>query len=438
MPCATSLPVRAGSKRRLTATYGSEQPWWTPLDSGRTGAVSASPRPAPTNRLALHLQFDNLKPSTCPCAANRAARSGPCPSVPTCDVPVSCRMRPVQVILPSNSLFSKFPRQRSVSPSRDGLGACPTVCSWQVPSPRDMSGDSGGTGETRGVVEFDVDGLGIPGTHRCPVAPVDAQGTQWGTRRVGSILDSARTVLMVQPRLPASRTSGRCVRSISMVRWPDPQRRDPRAPPSPTRGVMQGVLGVDLTEPHKELRYRGTGLKPQRTGSLRRRLPKRRTMRELMVVAPTVQSHKNDDKWTVAEARRHRKPSLGGILAVQLTLRCVSATEGLVSTVAPSGSRADVADDMHDGRSRLLRCILPVASGSGSEMPSEADLLPAIHVRSHPQAWIPRHPSARRVVPVLLLPRPPIHIRRCSTPTAPLTKLSETHDGGTPMEVSCA
>ena len=347
-------------------------------------------------------------------------------------------MQPVQVIRPPNSLFSKSPRQRGASPSRDGLGACLTVDSWQAPSPRDIRGDWGRMEGTRGLVQFDVDGSGLWGTHRCPVGPVDAQGTQWGTRRVGSILDSARIVPMVQPRLPASRTSGRCVRSISMLRWSDPRRRDPGVPPSPTRVVIQGVLGVDWIQPHEELRYRGTGLKSQRTGSLRRRLPKRRTMRELLVATPTVQSHKNDDKGTVAETRRHRKPSLGAILAVQLTLPCVSATEGLVSTVAPSGPRADVAGEMHVGRSRPLRCILPVASGSGSELPSEADLIPAIHVRSHPHALIPQHPSAQRMVPLLLLPRPPIHIRRSSPLTAPLTKLSETHDGGTPMEVSCA
>lgn len=360
-----------------------------------------------------------------PIVAKCAARLAPYPPVPICDVRVSCRVQPLRVVDPSSFLRFRLRRERSVCLSRDGLSASPAVSPWQASTPRGRNAVSDGTGETRGSVEFDADGLGPCETLRCTVAPGDAQSTQPGTREVGSTLNSDRIALSVRPPLPDSWTSGRWARSMSMLRWSRPQRRDPGVPLSPTRLIMHGLLGVDWTNPHVELRYHNTSLSPHRSGSRRNRPPrlaKSRPMPLLAEVAHTVQSHENDGTGTIAEACHPGKPRLGAILATQFTSRCVSPIGKPVSTVAPSESEADTAGAMRVGPSRPLKCIPQVASGSMPEPPSETGLCPVVRASTDPTAWGPGHLTARHLIPMLLLRR---------------TILSGSRDGNCPLEVSC-
>ena len=212
-------------------------------------------------------------------------------------------------------------------------------------------------------------------------------------------------------------------------------------PFSLTRIVNLDVPGGDLTKPHMELCYPSTGLSPHRAGSLRNRRgcsDKRLTMRELADARHTVQSDRDDGTGTSGEARHLREPSLGAILAAQLTPRRVSAAEGLVSTGTEGEPEAGVAGDTPLGPSRPLRCLPPVASISVPDRPSETDTCSVIRVRSQPHARIPHRPSVPRVIPMVLPPRPQIHIRRCPRHRPQSTELSESHDGDSPMEVSCA
>ena len=185
-------------------------------------------------------------------------------------------------------------------------------------------------------------------------------------------------------------------------------------------------------------------MSPHRTGLLRDhgdrrdRLGTGRTMRELADAGHTVQPDKHDGTGTIAGARHLWAPSLGAIIAARLTPHRASAAERLVSTVAPGEPEAGVAGDMQDGPSQPLRCVPPFASRSVTDQPSAPCLYSVIRARQQPHARISHHPSTRRVAPVLLRPNSPIQIRRSSRPKPPVTALSESHDGDSPMEVSCA
>lgn len=361
-----------------------------------------------------------------PFGAKCVARLTLCPPVPICNVGVSCRMQPLQLVAPSSYLRFRLRWERRVCLSRDSLSAGPVVSRWQASAPRGRNAVSGGTGESRGLVEFDAGGLGPCETLGCTGAPSDSQSTQPGTREVRSALDTDRIELSVRPPLPDAWTSDRWVRSISMLRRSGSQRRDLEVPLSPTRLLMHGVLGVKLTNPHVELRYRNTCLDTHRAGSRRDRRPrlaKRRPMPVLAKAARTVQSHKTNGRGTIAEACHMGRPRPRSIVAAQFTSPCVSPIGKPVSTVAPSESAADAAGAMHVGSSRPLKRISQVASGSMPEPPSETGPGSVVRAGTHPSAWGSDHLTARPLIPKLLLP---------------WTRLSGSRGGDCPWEVSCA